>query len=306
MSYRYDRNAVAPYTALLTGHDAGYYDLPAEVKRARKAGATIGARLTQVRVDLAAANLDVTTAATADAIVDAVTVGRKMPDHPGSAITAVDESRRELMHDEAALIEAGQVASDRLLAALFEGTDRVIVDCLRPAFDAVIGRVRELAPALAGLNLDNVEDMTRASDAAREAWVALQGTVPRWRAILSAHARLLGLDRESAAYTPLRSVDDLYPRRTVIMGKVAPPPWPPDAMARLLWYVTTPGVDLWLPTAAEEQAAYGAAEDAKPKMPQVIGATRSAPSPRATSPRPDLSTRRHGGPGESRIKIPTE
>lgn len=90
---------------------------------------------------------------------------------------------------------------------------------------------------------------------------------------------------------------------TAVMGKVQPPPWPDEPMARLLWYVTTPGVELWLPTAAEEAEVYEAAEAAKPKMPRIMAPTVERPrSPQ----RPDLSTRRHGGTSErpSRIKIP--
>jgi len=303
----FDRTAMSPYGALLTGHDAGHFDLPADVMRARRAETTIAARLAAVRTELAAANLDIATATAGEKIADLVTAGRKMADHPGSDILAADDRRRQLIFDEAAVSEAQRVASERFRLVLRDAAERIVTDALRPAFDEVIARVRELAPTLAGLDLDSAEDMTKATDEAREARTVLQGQVPRWTAILGAHGRLLGFDRESAAYTPLRSVDTLYPRRTVIMGKVAPPPWPSDPMARLLWYVITPGVELWLPTLDEEQAAYEAAEEAKPKMPQIFGAgTRSAPSPRATSPRPNLSTRRHGGPGESRIKIPTE
>ena len=176
---------------------------------------------------------------------------------------------------------------------LRDDVDAIVRDSLRPAFDEVLGRVRRLAPPLRGLNLDNAEQMIRSPDAARRAWVELQALVPRWHAILDAHGRLLGLDRESHDYTPIRNVDDVYPNRRAIMGKVAPAPWPPEPMARLLWLATTDGLELWLPTLADERDAYEAAEGARPKMPLVH---RTVPGvPRSVVRQdvgPRLSTRR--------------
>jgi hypothetical protein len=71
---------------------------------------------------------------------------------------------------------------------------------------------------------------------------------------------------------------------------------------RLLWYVGTEGVDLWLPTLAEEREAYEAAEAAKPKMPVIFRPTLERPR---SAQRPVLTL-----PGvkgrQSRVRVTTE
>lgn len=87
----------------------------------------------------------------------------------------------------------------------------------------------------------------------------------------------------------------------MIAGRIPAAPWPADPPERLLWYVSTPGVDLWLPTLSEEREAAEAAEAARPKMPRIYPPTLE----RTRSPqRPVLNL--PGAKRQGRVTVTTE
>jgi hypothetical protein len=296
---RYDRTAMAPYQALLAGADAGHWDLPPAIPRLRRAEAELRRLRDEARTALASLNLAAATSELADRLVDAALARRKI-EHPGAPLADVAARGSALATDEAVLSEAVDVAAERLLGELSVSDTTLVVEHLRPAFDAVVAEVRKLAPHLAGLDLASGPAMARASDEGRAALRRLEELLPRWSAIRNAHERLLGIGRESGAYSLVRNIDEFFPQRHAVMGKVPPPPWPSDPIARLLWYVTTEGVELWLPTLVEEQAVYQAAEDAKPRMPRLMPTTVGARS----APRQNVAARSVSTP--SRVVTPSE
>jgi hypothetical protein len=270
-----DRRAMAPYDALFTGHDAGYWNLPDEVIRARKALSTLDARRAAVRAEMADLEPMKVTAEAAVAVADLAGAGKRLPEQVGSALVVADDRRRALAFDDQALESARTIVAQRLVVVLRDATDRMVRDALRPAFVEIVATARSLAPALAGVNLQS--GGWSASEAERRARESLRDLMPRWLAILDAHARLLGIDRESRWYSPVRSIDAVYPKRTMIAGRIPPPPWPTDPAERLLWWVSSEGVELWLPTLAEEREAYEAAEEARPKVPAFRRPTIARP-----------------------------
>lgn len=90
-----------------------------------------------------------------------------------------------------------------------------------------------------------------------------EAVITRWHRLLNAHSRLLGLDRLSSVYTPVKTIDTIYPQRGIVAGSTIPLPWPDGQMERVLWLCTAPGVELWLPTASQETDVYEAAEEKK-------------------------------------------
>jgi hypothetical protein len=277
-----DRNAMAPYDALFTGHEAGYWSLPDDVLRARRALDTLDVRRAVARADLAEADHRRANYEAAQAVAALAVGGRKVPEHPGEPLVAFDERRQLLAFDEGVLSEARTIAADALLRVLGAGADRIVRETLRPAFEEVVRMVCEQAPAVAGIDLTADTGWT-ASESVREARQIIDGLVPRWVAVLDAHARLLGIKRESAAYSPIRTIDEVYPNRRPIMGRVAPAPWPTgtdraSVAARLVYYLTAEGIDLWLPTLAEEREAFDEAEAGRRKMPRIMASEPDAMS----------------------------
>ncbi len=261
-----DRQLLAPFRSVIDGHDAGHWQLPPDVVKARATLDLIGDALARVRADLP--DLAPITEAAAEAVLKRGRIG----EHPGASYIEAERERQARQADEIVLIAAERQAESRFLTALRKNTDALVTDALRPAFDAIVAEVRDLAPHLRGLPLRDAAAMIRAPEEARRAWRRLEELLPRWHAVLGAHTRLLALDRESGAYSPIRNIDEIYPKRGVVAGRTIPPPWPTgeDAvMDRVLWFCTAPA-ELWLPTASEEVEVYESAEEEKRRTSPVM------------------------------------
>lgn len=259
-----DRQLFAPFRAVIDGHDAGSWQAPSDVMKARATVALIADALTGVRGSVP--DLGPLTETAAQTIVKRGRIG----EHPGASYVEAEDERRRRLADEMVLVAAERQAEAQFLTSLRKNADALVTEVLRPAFDAIVAEVRDAAPHLRGLPIQDTAAMIRATDEARQAWRRLDALLPRWHAVLDAHARLLGINRESSAYTPIRTIDIIYPKRGIVAGRSIPPPWPTEPLERVLWYCTTPGVELWLPTRTEEAEVHEQAEEEQRRTSPVM------------------------------------
>lgn len=171
---------------------------------------------------------------------------------------ATAEARRilDLAHEQAANA-ATNLASDL--------TERIITDHLRPAFDDVHEQARKYAATLAGYGSLDPYTLITAPAKARNAYAELPGLVERRLGIFAARrwVNIIG-HRE-----PQHDVQHMFGEFADPLAfhptwrppaKVQPVPAPEDPIKRLMWVVSdeaAPG-KLWLPTVAEQDAAWQA------------------------------------------------
>lgn len=154
-------------------------------------------------------------------------------------------------------------------------TERIITDHLRPAFDDVHAQARDAAAALDGHGLDP-HSLVTAPAKARNAYASLPLLVARKTTILQAHrlANAIGFRR------PAHDVQNIFSAFADPLAfhpqwkhpaPVPRPPVPENAVERLLWMAGPEGAvgKPWLPTVAEQDAAYEA----------QFAATRPKPAP---------------------------
>jgi hypothetical protein len=177
---------------------------------------------------------------------------------------------RLLFQEALALLSSANLqAEDAAVREAAEMSDAIIVEHLRPAFHEVMRRAGEVARRLGryidtGYRPDTPRIIT-ASLRVRNAYLALPDLVRRHSSILASRelANTLG---ERAPQCDRRGLFALFAHPGAFAAAGVPyeeipgPPLPEDATARLLWLVSDQAAAgrPWLPTAAEQDAAWWA------------------------------------------------
>lgn len=135
---------------------------------------------------------------------------------------------------------------------------------LAPAQADVIAKVAECHATYIKYGNTN-ETLFTAPAPARKAWLEIPELLARWQAIRnSVAAARKAADvqprfDERARFQIIRNCEEVWPeiRKHSNMNQGNTTPWPrDDARARLIWFATTPGVELWCPTVEEQDARW--------------------------------------------------
>jgi len=262
-------------TPLLAGHP-DLYALPADVLAAvdgitRLTGEAQAARAAADAADPAAAER-LLVAATAAAARD------DLPDLPDPApITAAGLARATAGARERMASAAVKVLDDELLDLVTAAADNLLVDMLRPAFEAALEDARAAATALPPS--PDAESLLRGPEKGRKAWVEVDGIVSRIAMLREAAAALhrfgppLQWD-EAGEFGELKNLAELAPdyRRREY-------PWPTEPRSRLLWLLHNGG-ELWMPSRGEQDAAWyaahGEAVEARQRSQHAVAGYRAA------------------------------
>ena len=236
-------------TAIYAGHDAGYYVLPSEALAARTAVLTLHeARraATAARTELEDAARRARGAAARD-LLSLANAGRDLPQDPGQPVIDANGESALANANQQAFCDALSAAERALKETLGAEADAIIVAALQPALAEVVAEVKLLAPALAGLDIDNAADIAHVMrrPTARAAYVRLIPASDRHDAIRAAQLalyRVAGGSGRVPVRAEVRNVGRVPIRRDL------------EGPARLLDLVVR-GAELWVPTADELQRA---------------------------------------------------
>ncbi len=250
--------ALRPLGALFTGCDAGIHPLPADVVDLRRALAHLADTPTPEVVDERALHASLVAAAVA-----AAHCGDGPPDvtplvNAGSARALADARRRVL--DEATSAVAGELRD-----AIVDGAEAILGDYLRPAFNELVAELKAACAAFTPYG-DAAPALLRAPDKARKAFAGLGDLSARWSALRKSRAALANAGYTAQAdefglFALVRNADSFTDMtRARPMSKIADGlPWRELAGTDYhLWFGTHPEAELWLPTAAEQDAAWSA------------------------------------------------
>lgn len=195
----------------------------------------------------------------------AIRDGGELPDLVAGHKALLDAEQHEQAITEArGLLEK---AADQLTAhadsAVHTHSQRIITDHLRPALDEVYAEAHALTEQHGPKLLSGeAETAMRTGEAAAAAWLRIEELARRQQSIIAMHRELSrrgvrsDTDNGGDGWFRLMRLDprdkllfgDNWSRHAAINGKV---PWPQDHRGFLVWLVSTPELELWLPTAAE-------------------------------------------------------
>jgi hypothetical protein len=273
---------------LIAGAEAGNYTLPERLVTAYRAYD----RLRRADISLPAVFDE---KAAADRIVTAATAGESVD--PLGLCREVHRSRSDqVLYREARTIldQAVVRAADVAVAQAGEATDQIIVEHLRPAHVEVIARARAVAARLGPyiddrFELDTAGIMT-ATVKVRKAYLALAELTRRHGAVLVARdtANAIGehtpRDDQSGLFSMFE--DPLAIARDGRFERQIPRPLvPEDETRRLLWLASDQAAigRPWLPTVAEQDAAWAASFRAPAQPAQIWQTSGPLTGPRALS-----------------------
>ncbi len=242
-------------TTLIDRQQHGRYKLPADVLAAYAVPTAVQALTVpqpdEFRHDQAASQL-----------VAAVTAGRD-PDLPGLAerLSRVAVSQETAEHARRVHREAFEQARAAALATATDVADTIVTTVLRPAYNALLERVREDVARLDGTVLATTT-LLAAPAKVRAAYGNLVTAGEQYAVLRAARYSCTFLTGAQPEYDTdhrhleFRTPHKLFPAR----GAHAPLPKieaPADPVERLRWLVTTAAAgDPWLPTVAEQDAAW--------------------------------------------------
>lgn len=180
-------------------------------------------------------------------------------------VSDTERARLDVMAAQRVAADALEQAESVVLGVVADGADRIVTDCLRPAFEANLDEARKHSGALAGQPLDPMALIT-APAKTRAAWAAVGECTNRYRVLREAHRlvnaaglRLVQHDTEGRFGTferPAELFPGYEPGGSVRMPV---PEFPSDPVDLMVWLVGPAAVARpWLPTAAQQDAAWQA------------------------------------------------
>ncbi|MGH2788901.1 MAG: hypothetical protein ACRDJV_13515 [Actinomycetota bacterium] len=238
---------------ILIGHDAGHYELPAQILKVRDEHARVEEALHKLRTD---GNAD-PEAAMVDVTLELVREGGAVP--AGDLLKrATRLTQQAAARDVAirALVRVQEMAAEEVSAQVQWFGDKVIA-ALATALDDTIGQARGASAALRGvLPSRDVIAAGLVSEEIRDAYGVLVAQSARYGAIRSARFSLILLGirsqrDESNIFLEFKNFDAVWPN----FHKGGDPPWPADSLERLLWIVSGPA-EPWIPTPLEQDARW--------------------------------------------------
>lgn len=238
---------------LFAGSDAGHYPLPAELLEAR------------TKLDAVTAAVEALAPVNGEPAAKAAAVRAALAD-PGATnlakgILAARQTDVAAREHAAVLHEAADHAAGAVEAAA-DG-EEIVVECLRPALDEVMGRVREQIRTFTPHGVSEAQ-LFAAPAKVRSAWLAFGESAQRYTAVSAARAALLDKigrapSDERGLFSLMRNTDDVWPECVATHRPLNQlvQPWDDDPTGRsfLLWAVQV-GAAVWLPLPAEQEAQW--------------------------------------------------
>ncbi|MDQ3592313.1 MAG: hypothetical protein M3386_05355, partial [Actinomycetota bacterium] len=220
---------------LSRGTEAGM-TLPEELSKALGVERVIDENITKVQQDRAAVQPAALRESLTEELLSAARTG-KLPESFGQTIMTAEAEQRRLDLALAVLEGAYERAMAEIRRAM--GRDRLIVEHMRPVFEAILEGARKLAPVLAGVTVDDAEVLLAASPKVREAGLQLRALRQRFDNLFAARRSLLnvmgGPQRDDGTFEllrdPQRAWGDSWNGRLVSRSR----PWPSQPLAYLLW-----------------------------------------------------------------------
>lgn len=229
---------------LFRGADQGAYVLPSDLTRLRAAVETLAAPVEAEHPGQVEARLAAVMADAAVAGEDPRDVLELLDAHQAVEVVRLANRVRQ---------RAAELTVDRLRDAVESAAEILIVECLRPALDAVLDDAGKVADTV-GASTAWPETLTIPAGSSRR---ELEPLSERYAAIRGARRALtqVGIrpsaDIEYAIFGEFMNLPDVWPNFRTRRN----PPWPPDPVGRLLWLAVGPAMP-WLPTPAEQDQAY--------------------------------------------------
>ena len=185
-----------------------------------------------------------------------------LPDDYEAPFVQAQEQVRRLSARQSILTEARDELAERTPYVAMRLSEEILADFLRPALEAVLGRVRAGADLAPRVPWDDQRALVMADKAVREYHEVVAKATDDYGVIRDAQWRLKALagkpsDEAYHRFGELRNMPAIWPQRDSgvqsIRGRA---PWP-DGPARLVWLVTSQA-EPWMPTGAECEAANNA------------------------------------------------
>jgi hypothetical protein len=238
---------------ILAGHDAGHYQLPEQVIKARDEHARVEECLRKLRED---GNAD-PEAAMVDVALELVREGGALP--AGDLLKRATRLTQQAAARDVcirALVRVQESAAEEVSAQVQWFGDKVIA-ALAGALKDTLEQARGASTTLRGvLPTPNVVGAGLVSEEIQDAYRKLVAQSGRYGGIRSARysLMLLGIQSqrdESNIFLEFKNLDALWPN----FNKGGDPPWPSDPLERLLWIVNGPA-EPWIPTPLEQDARW--------------------------------------------------
>jgi len=235
--------------------DAGLYTLPDEITALRAAADRLTATTGAVPVPVPHNVMAKLTEATKQAAIN----GTDLPDP--DAVLAAEQAQQVEQHRQRIVADATEQLGEQLLRTIGDLADTIIVTHLRPVFDELLdGLVQSLA--LTAKYPDPMAAL-QAPASVRTSLTAQPDMYARYNAILGAHEVLArvgtGPQRDvEGIFSSMRNAEQIWPRAQRPRMSC---PWP-AGLAGLAWLIQNDGGP-WLPTFAEQDAAYEEAYGAR-------------------------------------------
>jgi hypothetical protein len=171
---------------------------------------------------------------------------RTLPAWDGSARAQLDADSIR------AADNAADRADDRVRNFMRANGKEIVIECLRPAFDALISETRKICPkdcpttTVAAVRLPN-----GSGD-----YLRLEVLAERYKALMSAAQIIYGVGGRDnhRMFADTRAEPD----RNAVQYQYIVPRGPSEPLARLLWLAHAPDAKPYLPTNVERDAALGA------------------------------------------------
>lgn len=245
---------IKTYKRIFAAVERGELDLPAEVRDAHATLARVTAALTGLPVPRAAGDL----------FADAVTTTLRADDPAAvdlSMVVGHAEIRRAHDVRVRVLRRAVELAAQDVTDSIVENADTIITAHIAPAGDALWDEIMTAVKALGDVEIASADEMLRAPDRARKAYLALGDLAAQYDRLRSA----LG-DVPAAAVQHDTGGDHATFRgglctvvgrgwRTTPIFPAARMPWPDDPRGRLVWFARQ-GHRPWWPTPAQRDEAW--------------------------------------------------
>lgn len=237
----------AELARLFDGADADLYTLPPEIGALRKAIDRLSEP--QPPAEAVGTVLDRVIGQTKQAAI----AGTDLPDP--TALLHAEQQQAIDLHRQRVIGDAREQLGERLVYTVSDLASTIITDHLRPVHDAVVAELSDSAK-LTEQYEDNPRAALTAPARVRAALAGQPELYERYTAVIYARSTVLGCNAVpqrdvEQVLSGVRNAEQLWPRRARY-GTACP--WP-DGLPGLLWQLRN-GAELWLPTAAEQDARY--------------------------------------------------
>lgn len=240
-----------PCTSLFAGHDAGHYQLPDDVLKARD----VHAQAEVMPYPKPPRNAWETVHDIATSTADALRDGTKLPD-----VALIEQARQAERIYQDAIDMMGVVletTSRRATDALRTYAPAILTGCLRPALDETWAAYQDAWRVLTEHGEHEPRRLLTAPTKVRKASDACDQLATRYEAITAARTDMwirLGIrcdDDPNGKYTFIRNYHELHPTRWAN----ARTPWHGLTTRQFLDWMATHGGRLWMPTPDEQAKA---------------------------------------------------